>query len=127
MAKKKTAHAYELEIKKMIENRNGEFDTWLQPQLRATAMNCVMLDKIHDELCSERSLILTSSGSMDQVKYDAHPLLAHYDKLQRTLLQQYEALGINYKATPSKIKENTKKGGEEHDKLSNLLKDIQSL
>ena len=127
MAKKKTAHAYELEIKKMIENRNGEFDTWLQPQLRATAMNCVMLDKIHDELCSERSLILTSSGSMDQVKYDAHPLLAHYDKLQRTLLQQYEALGINYKATPSKIKENTKKGGEEHDKLSNLLNDIQSL
>ena len=127
MAKKKTAHAYELEIKKMIENRNGEFDTWLQPQLRATAMNCVMLDKIHDELCSERSLILTSSGSMDQVKYDAHPLLAHYDKLQRTLLQQYEALGINYKATPSKIKENTKKGGEEHDKLSNLVSDIQNI
>ena len=55
------------------------------------------------------------------------PLLAHYDKLQRTLLQQYEALGINYRATPSKIKENTKKGGEEHDKLSNLLNDIQNL
>ena len=127
MAKKKTAHSYELEIKKMIEKRNGEFDVWLSPQLRATALNCVMLDKIHEELCSERSLMLTSAGSMDQVKYDAHPLLAHYDKLQRTLLQQYEALGINYKATPSKIKENTKKGGEEHDKLSNLLSDIQSL
>lgn len=127
MAKTKTAHAYELEIKKMITERNGEFDIWLQPQLRATAMNCVMLDKIHSELCSERSLILTSAGSMDQTKYDAHPLLVHYDKLQRTLLQQYEALGINYRATPSKIKENTKKGGEEHDKLSNLLNDIQNL
>ena len=127
MAKTKTAHAYELEIKKMITERNGEFDIWLQPQLRATAMNCVMLDKIHSELCSERSLILTSAGSMDQTKYDAHPLLAHYDKLQRTLLQQYEALGINYRATPSKIKENTKKGGEEHDKLSNLLNDIQNV
>ena len=127
MAKTKTAHAYELEIKKMITERNGEFDIWLQPQLRATAMNCVMLDKIHSELCSERSLILTSAGSMDQTKYDAHPLLVHYDKLQRTLLQQYEALGINYRATPSKIKENTKKGGEEHDKLSNLLNDIQNM
>lgn len=127
MAKTKTAHAYELEIKKMITERNGEFDIWLQPQLRATAMNCVMLDKIHSELCSERSLILTSAGSMDQTKYDAHPLLVHYDKLQRTLLQQYEALGINYRATPSKIKENTKKGGEEHDKLSNLLNDIQNV
>ena len=127
MAKTKTAHAYELEIKKMVTDRNGEFDKWLQPQLRATAMNCVMLDKIHSELCSERSLILTSAGSMDQTKYDAHPLLVHYDKLQRTLLQQYEALGINYRATPSKIKEPTKKGGEEHDKLSNLLNDIQNV
>ena len=127
MAKTKTAHAYELEIKKMVTDRNGEFDKWLLPQLRATAMNCVMLDKIHSELCSERSLILTSAGSMDQTKYDAHPLLVHYDKLQRTLLQQYEALGINYRATPSKIKEPTKKGGEEHDKLSNLLNDIQNL
>lgn len=127
MAKTKTAHAYELEIKKMVTDRNGEFDKWLLPQLRATAMNCVMLDKIHSELCSERSLILTSAGSMDQTKYDAHPLLAHYDKLQRTLLQQYEALGINYRATPSKIKEPTKKGGEEHDKLSTLLNDIQGV
>ena len=127
MAKTKTAHAYELEIKKMITERNGEFDIWLQPQLRATAMNCVMLDKIHSELFSERSLILTSTGSMDQTKYDANPLLVHYDKLQRTLLQQFEALGINYRATPSKIKENTKKGGEEHDKLSNLLNDIQNV
>ena len=127
MAKKKTAHAYELEIKKMVTDRNGEFDKWLLPQLRATAMNCVMLDKIHDELCSERFLLIASAGSKDQTKYDAHPLLAHYDKLQRTLLQQYEALGINYRATPSKIKENTKKGGEEHDKLSNLLNDIQNV
>ena len=127
MAKTKTAHAYELEIKKMITERNGVFDIWLQPQLRSTAMNCVMLDKIHSELCSERSLILTSAGSIDQTKYGAHPLLVHYDKLQRTLLQQYEALGINYRATPSKIKENTKKGGEEHDKLSNLLNDIQNV
>ena len=118
MAKKKTAHTYELEIKKMIEKRNGEFDVWLIPQLRTTALNCVMLDKIHDELCSERSLLITSSGSMDQVKYEAHPLLAHYDKLQRTLLQQFEALGLNYRATPSKINETTRKGVEESDPMA---------
>ena len=118
MAKAKTAHTYELEIKKMIEKRNGEFDVWLIPQLRTTALNCVMLDKIHDELCSERSLLITSSGSMDQVKYEAHPLLAHYDKLQRTLLQQFEALGLNYRATPSKINETTRKGVEESDPMA---------
>ena len=125
MAKAKTAHAYELEIKKMIEKRNGEFDVWLIPQLRTTALNCVMLDKIHDELCSERSLLITSSGSMDQVKYEAHPLLAHYDKLQRTLLQQFEALGLNYRATPSKINETTRKGVEESDPMAGFYTDAK--
>lgn len=125
MAKAKTAHAYELEIKKMIEKRNGEFDMWLIPQLRATALNCVMLDKIHDELCKERSLLITSAGSMDQTKYEAHPLLAHYDKLQRTLLQQYESLGLNYRATPSKINETTRKGVEESDPMAGFYTDAK--
>ena len=125
MAKAKTAHAYELEIKKMIEKRNGEFDVWLIPQLRTTALNCVMLDKIHDELCSEHSLLITSSGSMDQVKYEAHPLLAHYDKLQRTLLQHFEALGLNYRATPSKINETTRKGVEESDPMAGFYTDAK--
>lgn len=125
MAKAKTAHAYELEIKRMIEKRNGEFDMWLIPQLRATALNCVMLDKIHDELCKERSLLITSAGSMDQTKYEAHPLLAHYDKLQRTLLQQYEALGLNYRATPSKINETTRKGVEESDPMAGFYTDAK--
>ena len=125
MAKAKTAHAYELEIKKMIEKRNGEFDMWLIPQLRATALNCVMLDKIHDELCKERSLLITSAGSMDQTKYEAHPLLAHYDKLQRTLLQQYESLGLNYRATPSKINETTRKGVEESDPMAGFYSDAK--
>jgi len=111
MAKPKTAHAYELEIRKMIIERLGKFDTWLKPQVRATAMNMVMLDKIQDTLSDkDTDLMITASGSMGQMKQDAHPLLAHYDKLQRTLIQQFQALSLNYNATPSKIKEDVKKG-----------------
>ena len=51
MAKPKTAHAYELELRKMIEARTGaKMELWLLPQVRATAMNEVMLDQIQDEL-----------------------------------------------------------------------------
>ena len=51
MAKQRTAHAYELELRKMIEARTGaKMELWLMPQVRATAMNEVMLDKIQDEL-----------------------------------------------------------------------------
>ena len=112
MAKQKTAHAYELELRKMIESRTGaKMEIWLTPQVRATAMNQVMLDKIQDDLCNgTRRLADWGNGSTGQMKFEEHPLLKTYDKLQRTLLMQYEAIGLNYKTTPSKVKEDTKKG-----------------
>jgi hypothetical protein len=112
MARQKTAHAYELELRKMIESRTGaKMEMWLMPQVRATAMNEVMLDKIQEELTNgSRKLADWGDGSTGQKKFEAHPLLPHYDKLQRTLLMQFEALGLNYSTTPSKVKEDTKKG-----------------
>lgn len=124
MAKQKTAHAYELELRKMIESRTGaKMEMWLMPQVRATAMNQIMLAKIQDELCnSNRKLAEWNDGSTGQMKFEAHPLLPHYDKLQRTLLMQFEALGLNYSTTPSKVKEDTKKGVDtEKDGLSTML------
>ena len=112
MAKQKTAHAYELELRKMIESRTGaKMEMWLMPQVRATAMNEVMLDQIQKELTNgTRKLADWNDGSTGQMKFEAHPLLKTYDNLQRTLLMQFEALGLNYKTTPSKVKEDTKKG-----------------
>ena len=124
MAKQTTAHAYELELRKMIESRMGaKMEPWLMPQVRATAMNEVMLDQIQDELCNgTRKLADWGDGSTGQMKFEAHPLLPHYDKLQRTLLMQFEALGLNYSTTPSKVKEDTKKGIDtEREGLSGVI------
>ena len=46
------------------------------------------------------------------------------DKMQRTLLQQYAALGLNYNATPSKINEPTGKSAKEADPLTEYLQGI---
>ena len=108
----------------MIEIRTGaKMEIWLLPQVRATAMNQVMLDKIQDELCNgTRKLADWNDGSTGQMKFEEHPLLKTYDKLQRTLMLQFEAIGLNYKTTPSKVKEDTKRGVDtEKDGLSNLL------
>lgn len=79
------------------------------------------IDKVHDELL-DTSLMQLVPGSMGQMKNEVSPLLPHYDKLQRTLLMQFEALGLNYSTTPSKVKEDTKKGVDtEKDGLSNML------
>ena len=120
MAKQKTAHAYELELRKMIEARTGaKMEMWLMPQVRATAMNEVMLDQIQEALTNgKRKLADWNDGSTGQMKFEAHPLLPHYDKLQRTLLMQFEALGLNYSTTPSKVKEDTRKGVDETDSMA---------
>ena len=127
MAKVKSVSSYEKEIKEMIIDRLGKCELWLNPQIEATAMNRVMLAKIQKELEGNKTLIMVAPGSTGQIKQDANPLLPHYKELQRTLLLQYEALGLSYKTTPSKIKEPVKAGGEEHDKLSQLLNGIQNV
>ena len=123
MAKQRTAHAYELELRKMIKSRTGaDMEAWLLPQVRATASNMVMLDKVQKELEDTKKLVMPVSGSMKQMKNEVSPLLPYYDKMQRTLMLQFEAIGLNYKTTPSKVKEDTKKGVDtEKDGLSNLL------
>ena len=123
MAKQRTAHAYELELRKMIKSRTGaDMEAWLLPQVRATASNMVMLDKVQRELEDTDRLVTMVPGSMQQIKNEVSPLLPYYDKMQRTLMLQFEAIGLNYKVTPSKVKEDTKKGVDtEKDGLSNLL------
>lgn len=123
MAKQRTAHAYELELRKMIKSRTGaDMELWLLPQVRATASNMVMLDKVQAELEDTSRLVTLMPGSTAQMKNEVNPLLPYYDKMQRTLMLQFEAIGLNYKVTPSKVKEDTKKGVDaEKDGLSNLL------
>ena len=123
MAKQRTAHAYELELRKMIQNRTGaDMEPWLLPQVRATAANMVMLDKVQQELLDKEDLVKPMPGSMMQIKNEVNPLLRYYDKMQRTLMLQFEAIGLNYNITPSKVKEDTKKGVDtEKDGLSIML------
>lgn len=123
MAKQRTAHAYELELRKMIQNRTGaDMEPWLLPQVRATAANMVMLDKVQQELLDTDDLVKPMPGSMTQIKNEVNPLLPYYDKMQRTLMLQFEAIGLNYKTTPSKVKEDTKKGiNTEREGLSGVI------
>ena len=126
MAKPKTAHAYELELRKMIKSRTGaDMEAWLLPQVRATASNMVMLDKVQAELEGTKSLVMLTSGSMKQKKNEVSPLLPYYDKMQRTLMLQFEAIGLNYKTTPSKVKEDTRKGVDEKDPLARMMQEAK--
>lgn len=119
MEKRQTVRGYEQELKKLIKARTGkDFEPWLLPQIRSTAKNAALLDKMAEEL-AEEPLSTITTGSTGQVKREVNPLLPHFDKLNRTLLAQYEALGLNYNTTPSKV--SAKPGGEDEDILARTL------
>lgn len=121
MEKRQTVRGYEQELKKLIKARTGkDFEPWLLPQIRSTAKNAALLDKMAEELAKEPLSTITT-GSTGQVKREVNPLLPHFDKLNRTLLAQYEALGLNYNTTPSKVSESAKPGGEDEDILARTL------
>lgn len=100
MAKKKTSD-YIDELKEMITHRNdGVLDPWLMPMLRATAMNMVILDKMQEQL-EEEDITNSMTGSMGQQKIDVHPLLDKYDRMQNTLIRQFDMLGLTAKGKGS--------------------------
>lgn len=127
MANKKSIHAYELELRKLIKERTGEeCEPWIIPQIRSTAKNEFVLDKVTDEITAG-NLTQVSTGSAGQQKIDVSPLLPYFDKLNRTLIAQFEALGLNYNTTPSKVNEKTKKNSSDVDMMMGLFEDVKGV
>jgi hypothetical protein len=116
---------YERILKKKVELRTGSaFDEWLEPQLHAAALCWQMLEKVHDELMDDK-LVQPRMGSKEQWYNEVNPLMPTYKELQRTIILHYEALGLNFRATPSKIKEDTRKGMDNNDPMGKLYEQAQ--
>jgi len=118
-----TIGGYENLLISMIEKRTGaEFDEFLLPQVSACAQTWMMMNRVYRDLMKAKTLVDTVWGCQNQQKDEVNPLLPYYLKLQAELRLQFQALGLNWNSTPSKIKEDTRKGVEtENDRLSSLL------
>lgn len=118
-----TIGGYENLLISMIEKRTGaEFDEFLLPQVSACAQTWMMMNRVYRDLMKAKTLVDTVWGSQNQQKDEVNPLLPYYLKLQAELRLQFQALGLNWNSTPSKIKEDVKKGVDtEKDGLNNLL------
>ena len=123
----RTITGYEDLLISMIEKRtNSEFDEYLLPQVSACAQTWMMLNRVHKDLMAEKSLIDQVSGSMGQSKYEVNALLPYYLKLQAELRLQFQSLGLNWNATPSKIKEDTKRGVDTTDPMAKMMAEAQA-
>lgn len=125
MAKQTQTEKYEEELKGMIQSKTGQpMEPWLYAQMRATAMNMAILDKLQDQLLKEKAFVTYVDGSMGQKKSEVNPLLPHYDKAQRTFMDQLEALGLNYCARQNKNGKNNK---DDEDPFVNALNEIKGI
>lgn len=106
MSKKKTSDYIE-DLKQMVVEANDgkAFPGWLLPQLRSTAMNMVILDKLQEAIEKEDSLTQSMTGSMGQQKIEVNPLLGQYYKAQQVLMDQFAKLGLTMKDNAGKARD----------------------
>ena len=104
MSKKKTTDDYIDELKEMVVEANDgkPFPGWLLPQLRSTAMNMIILDKLQEAIEKEDSLTQSMTGSMGQQKIEVNPLLGEYHKAQKLLMDQFAKMGLTMKDNAGK-------------------------
>lgn len=127
MANKKLEY-YESKLRQMIMQRRkvDEVEAWLEAAITASAMNWMMLEKLHEELM-KGELISFESGSQGQHKKIANPLLVAYKECQRSHILNMEALGLNYKIQPAKMREKVSNAPDEDDPLIKFYKETMDI
>lgn len=133
MAKKKKEPANKIanyieELKNSVQQRTGKpFEIWLLPQVRATASNMVILETIQDAIINIKQEDLTSSmvGSTGQQKIVVNPLIDKYNALNKILLQQFAALGLNFNTAKGKVSSNEGKNNNDSDPLLQFFEDAK--
>ena len=110
---------YEARLREMVQDRRGgeKIDAFLLAQINTAAKTWMIVEKLFDSIMKEQDMTMIETGSQGQQKTVVNPLLTQYDKMYRTLMLAFDRLGINYNATPSKIVENTKRGGDDNDPM----------
>lgn len=109
-------------LKEMIVARKGNFDIFLTPTVEAAAAQWNFCEKLQDELMGDScQLTVIAVGSMGQQKTEINPLIAAYDKAQRTLLAYFSALGLSFEANPDRVNNTQKPGDVENDPMAMYL------
>lgn len=111
------------EIRRILE-KAGIYDAKLECQIALTVRQEQMLERLHKELDKVNfiSLEYNASGMEKQV---VNPLVPYVLKLEAQLQDSYTALGLNYHATPSKIRESTKPEDKEESALNGFLNGLK--
>lgn len=118
----KNLKEYEKDLTSAHEEVIGPVTFAIKIQIRRVARIWEKVDRLHDELDMEDKFMRFGEGSMRQMTENLDQRLASLEKWERTLEAALTSIGLTYNATPSKIKDDKKKGVDtEKDRLTSLL------
>lgn len=100
------------------------YDPRLEPQIALTVRLEQLLEKLHGKLESVRIVDVEIQGNGTE-RQTVHPLVQQILKLENQLQDSYTALGLNYNAKSSNIRETVATGTEEASPLDTFLSRIQ--
>lgn len=121
----KTLKHYTTLLTEMVTTRTGTPDAWLRCQIDNTARTWLLCESMFTQLTRE-GFTSIEVGSMGQQKTVVNPLLTQYNQMQRTLTSQFESLGLNYNATPSKVNDATPKGSGPSDPMVDFFTSLHT-
>lgn len=122
----KTLKDYERDLTKAHEEVIGPVTFAIKIMIRRVARLWEKVDRLHDELDMLDSFMGWAEGSMRQMKQEIDPRLASLEKYERTLEAAFTSIGLTYNATPSKIREDKRRGADsEKDGLMSRIDEVK--
>lgn len=117
---------YERDLTKAHEEVIGPVTFAIKIQIRKVARLWEKVDRLHDELDMEDTFMRWGQGSMKQATENLDPRLSILEKYERTLDAVLTSIGLTYNTTPSKVKEEKRKGVDEKDPLAKMMQEAQN-
>ena len=117
---------YEKELTQAHEEVIGPVTYAIKIQIRRVARIWEKVDRLHDELDMTDSFIRMGMGSMKQNTENVDGRLTSLEKWERTLEAALTSIGLTYNTTPSKVKEEKRKGMDERDPLARMMQEAQT-
>ena len=118
---------YEQRLRQQIKERLGQDpEPWMDEIIETTADLLVDRDELTKEIRESGRTWTSYDKNMNQKK-ESCPHIAHKKDVLRTLADYYQSLGLSFKATPSKIKEDTRRGVDHNDPMIAFLEAARGL
>lgn len=115
-----TLEEYEAQYRSDVLDRENKVDAWKESLIHELAEMKAERDEMMADINKHGRLMEKIDKNMNTY-YESNPLYVHVKALDQTISVWRDKLGLSNTVSPTRIKENTKQGGDKQDRLQSTL------